>query len=127
MPQQVLQKLEFPGRQIDVPAAPGHLPADEIHVEVANTQPERLARTATAKQGPDAGQQLFEGKGFDEIVIGAAVEPGYSIFQTVAGGKQQNRRCNALFPQARQDLKAVTAGEHQIKENDVEFLSRDAK
>src|SRR6516164_9433674 len=76
MAQQVLEQLELPRCQLDRAAAPRDSARNEIHVEIADTEPERIRWTPAADQRPNAGQQFREREGLDDIVVGAAVQTG---------------------------------------------------
>ena len=56
------------------------------------TEVQRQAHRATAEEGPDPGEQLGEGERLDEVVVGAVVEPGDAVGETVARGQHQHPR-----------------------------------
>src|SRR5215467_9544836 len=125
MPQQVLQQLEFPRRQLNGTAAPRDLPGDEIHVEIPDAEAKRIRRPPTANQRTYARQQFFERKRLDDVVIGTAVQAGHTVFQRVPGGQEKNRGLDPVPADRRQDLKAVAAWEHDVQKNQIEFFSVD--
>ena len=127
VPQQVLEKLEFTSRQVNDPASATHLARDEIHVEIAHPETQRLGRAPAPQQRAHPRQQLFECKRLDQVIVGAAVEAGDSIFERISRGQQQNRSGDSIFADAGEDLKAITARQHYIKKDDIELLGIDAK
>src|SRR5205823_4998093 len=67
VPQQKFEKFEFARRQFYRATAPGYLPRHEVHIQVGNSEPQRVGRAAAAEQSTDASQQLGERKWFDEV------------------------------------------------------------
>jgi len=72
-----------------------------------------LARTP--QQCFQAGQQLFECKRLDEIVIGAAAQPSDAILQASTGGEHQNRQRILAPPYLSQDREAVAIGQAEVE------------
>ena len=74
---QLAQDAEARGAHPDLAAlprdpVPGHIDADIIHPQLAALGV--LLRAAPPQQGPDAGLQLAQGKGLDQIVVGPGVQ-----------------------------------------------------
>ena len=44
----------------------------------------RFARAAAAEQGAHAGEQFGKGKGFDEVIVGAQLQPTHAVFDLIA-------------------------------------------
>jgi hypothetical protein len=92
MAHETLEQLPFRGGQIQrfvaAPADASALVQDKL------SQPQlpgvRDFRGETPAQGPNPGQQLIEGKGFDQVIVGPAVEADHAIFNLYAGGEQQD-------------------------------------
>ena len=62
-----------------------------VEPEVAAAEDRVDASRAGGGRGRAGGRQLGEGEGFDQIVVGAGVEPGDAVGDGVAGGQQQDR------------------------------------
>ena len=76
--------------QIDgLPGAP-HLTGCRIHLEIGDPQP-RGFLGAPPEQSTYARGKLGESKWFDQIVIGACIEPGYFIVYRAFRRKHENR------------------------------------
>jgi len=81
---QILEQLELPDGQVDSLSSTRHLPAEEIHREIAHGELGSLAEPWTAEQRADARQHLLECERFDEIVVGATIEPEDAILERIA-------------------------------------------
>ena len=77
-----------------------------------------LARAA-ADERPQAGQQLGEGEGLDQVVVGAAVEPGDAVLEGAARGQHQDRRPDPFAAQPPAGLEAVDPGQHHVEDDRV--------
>src|SRR3984893_16063400 len=91
------------------------LAAFGVECEVRNLKraSEQLARTP--QQRFQAGQQLFERKRLDEIVIGAAAQSADAILQASTGGEHQNRQRILAPPYLSQDREAVYSGKGKVE------------
>ena len=89
----------------------------ERHSPAASTGSRRLDRAPGER--PQAGGQLGEGKGFDQVVVGAGVETGDAVGDAIARGQQQDRRLDARRAQPAADLEAVDAGQHDVEHDRV--------
>ena len=74
---------------------------------------------AAPEQGPDPGQQLGKGKGFDEVVVGAQFQPLDPVGHAVAGGQEQHGHGVAGAAQGLEDAPAVHAGQHHVEDQQV--------
>lgn len=68
-----------------------------------------------AHQGAQAGGQLVQVDGFDEVIVGPRVQPFDAGGHGVAGGKHQHGRGVAACPRLAQHLHAVLAGQAQVE------------
>src|SRR6266850_1409879 len=108
-------------------AAASHFPSHEVHVEIADTQPKRICCAPAPKQGTNSSQQFCERERLDQVIVSARIQTGNAILQCIARGQQQNRRLDASLPNARQNLKSIAAGKHEIQKNQIELLGVDSK
>src|SRR6202035_392425 len=77
---QIFEKLEFPGEQQDVPAAPARGPRHQVDREIADAQDGFLDNgVAAPAQRLDARQQFHEGKRLDQIVVTAGAQATHPI------------------------------------------------
>jgi hypothetical protein len=127
MTEQVLEELEFAGRQLDRPSGPRDSSRDEVHIEITYAQTQGFHAAATAQQCSNARDEFSESERFDEIVVGAAVQAGNSIFQCVARSQQKDCCLDAMLADAGQDLKAVAARQHDVENDDIELFRVDAE
>src|SRR5881392_3995367 len=112
---QILEKLEFPGQHFDVTAAPPDGSRHEIHLEIADAQDGFLDhRRAAPGKGLDTGQQFGEGEWLDEIVVAAGAQSPYPIVDLAQSADDQNRRSDAVVPQASHNGDAIDVGKHAI-------------
>jgi len=72
-------------------------------------------------EGAQPRQQLGEEERFDQIVIGAVVEPGDAIVDAVAGRQEQHQRLVTGRAQPSAHREPVEPGEHDIEDDDVEL------
>jgi hypothetical protein len=74
------------------------LRADQVELQVAQAQLRgrlRTGRRTAAQQRAHTGQQLREGKGLDEVVVGALLQPAHAVLDLVARREHQHRRVAA--------------------------------
>ena len=76
------------------------------------------AATAT-HEGPQAREQLFGEKRFDEVVVGSAVESLHLVLELSSGGEHENGGGDALASQGARDGKAVGAGQHHVEDEGI--------
>src|ERR1019366_5844705 len=70
----------------------------------------------TAEGGADAGQQLTNGEGLGDVIVGAQIECGDFVFLLAAGREHYDRR---LAPRAdfADDVKAIAVGESEVEQH----------
>lgn len=105
--QEHLQQGELGTGQLDPARAPGDLAGGEVHPQVGEGQHIVVGDAAcrgrvraAAQQGPDAGEELVQFEGLDQVVVGPGVEPGDAVADGVAGGEHQDGRGGAGGTQA---------------------------
>ena len=72
------------------PALP--LAGGEVQRQVAHAQQAALALEAAAQQRAQAGQELGQRVGLDEVVVGPGIEPLHPVVDGVARREHQHRR-----------------------------------
>ena len=94
------------------------LPGGEIEHQIIHLQT-RLKTFAAPQHGIDARRQFGQGKGLDQIVIGAFAQPVQTIIKRIAGGQHDDRRALAAGAQAAAELKAIHARQHDVEHDQV--------
>jgi hypothetical protein len=75
-----------------------------------------------AEEGADAGEEFLEREGFDEVVVGAAVEAVDAVVDVAFGGEEEDGEVFSAFAEFAAEGEAVEAGHHDIQEDEVEGL-----
>src|SRR6516162_9754785 len=86
-----------------------------VECEVGNLKRASEQLAGTPQQRFQAGQQLFERKRLDEIVVGAAAQSTDAILQASTGGEHQNRQRVLTPPYLSQDREAVAIGQPEVE------------
>src|SRR5579883_1827852 len=75
----------------------------------------RLRRLGgTAKQGPDAREQLVEREGFHQIVVGALVERGYALDYVGPRSDDEDAGLASRAPKRAQDVASVAVRQREV-------------
>jgi hypothetical protein len=85
--------------------------ANSVGVSSTSVSPWRRA----AGERAQPCEQLVERERLDEVVVGAAVEPGDPVRDRVARGQHQHRRPDACGAQPPARLEAVDARQHHVE------------
>lgn len=75
---------------------------------------------SAAQQGMQAGGELTQVEGFDEVVVSARLKPGDPLGYRIPGGQDQHRQLEAAAAQALQKAQAVFVRQTQIENHQVE-------
>src|SRR6266404_929121 len=112
---QILQKLEFPGKKENVLAAPAGGPRHQIDREIADMQDSLLddGVAASAKR-LDACQQFDEGKRLDQIVIAPGTQAAHPVVDLPERADDQEGRGDAVVAQLTHDRDAIDVGKHAV-------------
>jgi hypothetical protein len=86
MAEKIGEQFVFTRRKENVFTVTGDAPIFDIYDEIADLFAYRFGRGAAPQKNAHPSQQFCEREGFDEIVVGAAVESEYAIFDSVACG-----------------------------------------
>lgn len=63
-----------------------------IERQIANRQFTFTTVIMAAQQRADAGVQLLQGEGFNQIIICADIQPGNAVIERIAGGQNEYRQ-----------------------------------
>jgi hypothetical protein len=113
------ENSEFFGGEVNEALAATDGERERIEGEVADTKDRVAGSTLAAKEGTDAGEELGEGKRFDEIVVRAAIESGDAISYAVAGSEHKDRGVAASSAELTTEGKPIHLGEHDIEDDGV--------
>ena len=121
MPQQVLEQGELARAEVDGAAPEAHGAPPLVQLELAHAEHLVGLQRRAPQERAGAGEQLREGEGLGEVVVGAGVQAGHLVVDLVAGGEQQDRGGRPRGAHAAQHLEAVHAGQHDVQDDGVEL------
>ena len=124
---QVVQQVELLRGQLDgLPVArdPAGRPVD---LERVDGQAVRVAHPSAAGDGAESGEQLGERERLHQVVVGPRVEPDDPVLQGVPRRQHHHRRVEPLLAQGRENLEAVAPRQHQVEQDDLEPVPREAE
>src|SRR6266852_1115596 len=112
---QILQKLEFPGKKKNVLAASAGGPRHQVDREIPDTQDGLFDNgvTASAKR-LDARQQFDERKRLDQVVIAPGTQATHPIVDFSERTDDQDGRGDAVVAQLTHDRDAVDVRKHAV-------------
>src|SRR6185436_6622547 len=90
-----------------------------VDLQVGDADHSLAHAVAAADEGAQAGQELGELEGLDQVVVGAGVEAAHPVRQPIARGEDQHRGRILLFPQGPQHGQAVQLGQHDVEDDRV--------
>ena len=125
MSEEELEQPVLGARQLDAPVAAPHVARRRVEREVGEAQALRR-RLDAPQQRPQAREQLAQGEGLDQVVVGAGVEAGDAVVDRVARGEHQDRRAVAGLAHAPAHLEAVDVRHRDVQDDGVDLLARDA-
>src|SRR6267154_2933188 len=112
---QILQKLEFPGKKKNVLAAPAGGPRHQIDREIADPQDGLLDNgVAASAKRLDARQQFDERKRLDQIVIAPGAQATHPIVDLSERTDDQDGCSDAVVAQLTHDRDAIDVGKHAV-------------
>src|SRR5262249_30312822 len=121
---EVAQELELPGRQLErLAGLPGAVGL-EVQLDVGElvaAEPLLLA-FAAAEDRPHPRQQLADGEGLRDVVVGPELEAHHLVDLLATGGEHHDRGLEALAPERLADLEAGELGEHDVEDEEVRLL-----
>jgi hypothetical protein len=120
------QQFELPGGQfqgftmkrgtVPIPVHPQFTTRQPLNGLLAGGIAERIH---TAKYRTHPRDQLADGKGFGQVVIGAHLQAQHSVELTGPGCQHQDGDIGTMFAQPATDFQTVQSGEHQIENHQV--------
>ena len=117
---QVLEQPELPGLQLDLPAGAGDGAGQQIHLQVGDFQPGLRRFSATApEQGLEAGVELREGEGLDQVVVAARAQALDPVVHLAQGAEDQHRRAIPGGSQGAHDGEPVQLRQHAVDDQHV--------
>src|SRR5258708_3472336 len=120
MAHEVLEECELLGCQVDATLATLHLAGLEVEAELADDQAVAdTGRRLSPRQGADPGQQLGEGEGLGQVVVGAGVQPRDPVLDRGPGGQHQDRRLDSLGANLAANLESVHPRQHHVPDDQV--------
>ena len=119
VPHEELEQRELLDREFEALGAASHGPRHRIEHEIAGRQRHRQGAPRAAQQRAHAGQQLLEGEGLDQVVVGAAVEAGDLVVGRVAGGEHEHRNGQTTLAQVAADAETVETRQHDVEQDQV--------
>src|SRR6266702_6296951 len=118
-PQEERQQLVLGGRKFDLACATmGHACA-RIQLDVGIAQHLMALLLVAPQEGLYPRQQLFRGKGLDEIVIGSRLEAFYPVGHGVARCEHEDRHFVPCGAQPPRHLQPIESWEHEIKHDAI--------
>ena len=93
-----------------------HQAAGDVEAQIADADFVIALVIMPAEQGANARIQLFQGKGFHQIVIRAGIETANAILKRIAGGEDQHRLGHLLPPHTGEKMQTVF-----IRQAEVEY------
>src|SRR6266516_1725818 len=126
---QHLEQLEFLEREADRLAAHRDLVSFLVEADAGDLQHGAggagggavLVGTGATQEGPHPGDQLAEGEGLGDVVVGAHLQADHAVNLGVAGGQHQYRDC-AGGPDAAADVPAALGRQHQVEHHQIGTL-----
>ena len=122
MTKQILEEIELACGQIQGPPVACRTTRNEVDLQIGRLQPQDVGGAAAAQQRADPGEELRQGEGFDEVVVGTQIKAEHPIVDAVARRQNQHGRLDVAFPQRLQDFEPPTTRQHQIQQHEIEGL-----
>ena len=117
--QQYLQHGELARRQLDRCAVLSDRTRRRIEHDLAVTDQRRATLFRPPVQRAQAGVQLVESKGLDEIVVGTTIEPGYPIGDRIPCRQNQHGQLVSCGAQVPQDVEPRLARQAEVENDEV--------
>ena len=118
-PHERLEQCELLGRQGDLGPVPPGQASGGVESQVADLDRRGPLALPTADQSPQPGQELGEGEGLGQVVVGAAVEAGDPVLDRSSSGQHQHRRPDAVLSHPPAGLEAVDPRQDHVEHDSV--------
>ena len=117
---QVVEEVELGRCEVKLPVAPPRLAGHGIEREIGVSKRLLLVGSLRApEQGMNSRQQFGGGKGFDQVVVGPALQSLDAILDGVTGGQHQDHCPVVCRTEAFRHLDAVQPGHEPVEHDDV--------
>lgn len=90
-----------------------HLTRDGVQCQIAEAERGGIGRfvdRGAAQQRAHPGQQLLQRKGLGQVVVGARIQPGHSLRDRIASGKDQDRQIIPVLRRRRHTSRPSSLG-----------------
>ena len=122
MAHQIFQQAELAGLEVDPLPGPLHLAGQQVHLEIADRELRlHRGRAAPAQQGLDPRQELGEGEGLGEIVVGAGAKPAHPVVDLAQRAQEQDGGDDLGDPQGLDHVQPVDLRQHAVDDDQVEL------
>ena len=92
---------------------------DGVESEVRDLEDRRPSQLGPPQERADPGEELLEGEGLGQVVVGSAVEAGHPVGERVAGGQHEDGSADAAAAQSPADGEAVLARQEPVEHDGV--------
>lgn len=116
---EVFEECIFAGAQFDFAAGAADLAEGGVDFEIADADGGGMGIVLAADECADAGKELGEFEGFDEVVVGTEIEAPDAVLGGVASGEDEDVAGGVRGAQGFEDGEAVDLGEHEVEDDDI--------
>jgi hypothetical protein len=122
---QQMQEIELAGREHDRIPVLRDRPRRGVETEGSDLERAPLfARASPAHDGPDPSRELPRREGFDDVVVGAQLEPEDAIDLLPSRGEHHDRDIRSLTDLA-SEITSVSVRQHHVEQDEVRRLTTD--
>jgi hypothetical protein len=114
-----LEESELLRAQVELTVAAPRLVRGRVETQRPDLEHGGPFRGRPAREGAEAGEQLVEGEGLRQVVVGSRIEPAHAILDRVTRGQHQDRRPDPVLAEPAADVEAVDARQHHVEDDRV--------
>src|SRR6185312_11645424 len=100
-----------------------HAALDAVQLEGIDLEGGVGGALPAPQQGADAGAQLTEAEGLDDVIVGAEIEAAHPVLDPSLGGEQEHREVGLFLAQVGKNIEAVAAGEVDVEHQQIEVVA----
>jgi hypothetical protein len=115
----VFEERVFLGGEFDASTRANDPLSEAIDFEVSHAEDVGAFGGGAAQEGLDADQELGQGEGFGEVVIGPGIKQFYFISGAIAGGEDEDGGVLGISAESAEQVGAVEAWEHEVEDDEV--------
>src|SRR5579875_275148 len=120
MAEEELKQPELGTGELHLTLTPAHLHRAQVHDDVGVPEQALLGLGGgTPQERPDTGEELVEGEGLDQVVVGPGVEPLHPVADRVPGGEDQDRGTVPHLPHPAADLNPVHQRQPKVEDHGI--------